>query len=226
MKEDLIMSTTPENRFGYDNLTQSGILKFNSKDDKAISLSIGTFGGFTSFAVFVGGKPWKTNIPRISLYAMIAVLNKMMLEPHPRREAISMFEWEEENGKRRLKECGAIGYGITDNLELYIDVAANNLEGRHMFPIKQNARFGFANTCLTEKDILQANIQFLINNLQYVTETAERMTAFKRPPQSGGYNKSGGGGSWNNNKPAGAPPATGGTFGGSPSTGGDDSLHF
>jgi hypothetical protein len=116
---------------------------------------------------------------------------------------------EGDNKKGSFKQYGCIGFGIDESLVLFIDVAANDLQGRHLFLFKNDGRFDFSNTTLAEKDSLIANIEFLIESLQTTTNIAERVSSFKRT--SGG---SGGGGGGRGGSFGGARPSGGGYGGG------------
>lgn len=226
-----------DNPNAFENLTQSGLLKVPSKDDKNVSLQIDVWGGNTSIVVFTGagGKPWKHILPTKIRFVVAQLLRRMKAEPRPCREPIMLNAFVEENGKRQFKQMGQIGIGIDENLGLYIDVAHNELNGRHHFPIKNDGRFDTSNTSLSEKDLLVGLIDWIIHVLTVETVTAERLSSFKRQGGGGGGNRGGFGGGQNrggysgggggnqyggNNGGGGQRQQSGGTFGG------DDDLHI
>lgn len=220
----------------FDNLTHSGLIKVASKDDKNVSMQIDVWGGNTSLVVFTGagGKPWKHPLPAKTRYNIALLLKKMRQEPRPGREPIMLNAFVEENGKRQFKQMGQIGIGIDENLLLFIDIAHNELNGRHLFPFKGDGRFDYSNTTLQPKDTLIAQIDYLIDALINQTSLAERLSSFKRAPGGGGgFNRGGGGGGGNRGGGYGG----GGNYGGGNqgggqrqqsstfSSGGDDDLH-
>lgn len=229
----------------FDNLTHSGLLKLPSKDDKNVSLQIDVWGGNTSLVVFTGagGKPWKHPLPAKTRYNLKLLLMKMRAEPRTMRDPIMLNAFVEENGKRQFKEMGQLGIGIDENLQLYIDIAHNELSGRHLFPVKGDSRFDYKNTSLQPKDMLIATIDWIVHVLIEETAMAERLSSFKRAPGGGGgFNRGGGGGGGNRsggygggqgggggsyggggggNQGGGQRQQSGGTFSG----GGDDDLH-
>lgn len=192
------MADAPANN-SFENLTQSGIFRINSKDDKNVSLSLDVYMGNTSLVVFTGagGRPWKLGIPAKVRCNIVVLLKKMQAEPRPLREALFINEFVEENGKRQFKQKGSIGFGIDENLTAFIDVAANDLQGRHMFPIKPDGRFDFSNTSMSEKDTLVAMLQWLIDSFSDTAMFAERLSSFKRTGGGGGNRNFGGGGGGN-----------------------------
>ena len=220
---------------GFENLTQSGIFRINSKDDKNVSLSLDVYMGNTSLVVFTGsgGKPWKQGLPSKVLANLVILLKKMQNEPRPCREPVFLNEFVEENGKRQFKQKGCIGFGIDENLVPFIDVSANDLVGRHLFPLKPDARFDFSNTSMSEKDSLVGLLEYLIQCFSYTTTIAERISSFKRAPNQGG-NKGGYGGGGGNRGNYGGNNSygnsnnsnnsnQGGTFGGGPDV--ENELH-
>lgn len=219
---------------GFENLTQSGIIRVNSKDDKNVSLSLDVYMGNTSLVVFTGagGKPWKLGLPPKVQANIVIMLKKMQAEPRPCREPIFINEFVEEGGKKQFKQKGCIGIGIDENLGLFIDVAANDLNGRHLFPFKGDGRFDFSNTSMSEKDTLVGMLEFLINSFSTTVILAERISSFKRTGgNSGGGSKGnyGGGNRGSNNYGGGSGGNYGGnsqqssTFGGSPDV--ENDLH-
>jgi len=188
------MSNGPS-QYGFENLTQSGLLKTNSKDDKNVTLSIDTFGGNTGMSVWTGsgGRPWKINLPRKTIANIVILLRKMRADPRPQREPIMINMWDAE--AKRMKQIGQIGIGIDEGLVFQIDIAHNDLSGgRHTFPLKPDGRFDFSNTTLTEKESVEGVLDWLINALSIESLVAERLTSFKRPA---GGNRGGGGGNYN-----------------------------
>lgn len=184
----------------FEMLTQSGIFRINSKDDKNVSLSLDVYMGNTSLVVFTGagGKPWKLGLPAKVRANIVILLKKMQAEPRPCREPMFINEFVEEDGKKKFKQKGCVGFGIDEALIPFIDVAANDLNGRHMFPLKQDARFDFSNTTMSEKDSLVGLLEFLINCFSETTIIAERISSFKRTGGAGGGgNKGSYGGSGN-----------------------------
>ncbi len=172
-----------ENKF--EELNHSDILSVKSKDDKNVTLTIGVYRGNTSINVFTGagGRPWKHPLPRKSIPFFVNLLRKMRDDPKPRREPVFLNKYEDgENGRGRMKQCGCIGFGISDDLKVYIDVSSDDLNGRHLFPIRPDSRFDFSNTVLSEKDLVVSTIDSLIELLSSTTETAERLSAFKGAP--------------------------------------------
>lgn len=199
---------------GFENLTHSGLFKITSKDDKAVTFQIDSYGGLTSFVVFTGagGRPWKQNLSIKAVCNILILLRKMREDPRPCREPIMLSEWDPET--KKVKQIGQIGIGIDDNLMFQIDVAANGLNGRHIFPIRSDLKFDFSNTSMTEKEAVQGLIDSLIRVLETITPIAERLSGFKRAPGGpggargnfGGANKSygdagGQGGYQNRNAP-------------------------
>lgn len=180
----------------FESLTQSGIVKVNSKDDKNVSLSLDVYMGNTSLVVFTGagGKPWKLGLPSKVQANIVVLLKKMQAEPRPCREPIFINEFVEENGKKQFKQKGCIGIGIDENLTLFIDVAANDLKGRHLFPFKGDGRFDFSNTSMSEKDTLVGMLEFLISSFSTTVIMAERISSFKRTGGAGGNKGNFGGG--------------------------------
>lgn len=207
--------------YTFENLTQSGLMKINSKDDKNVSLSVDCFGGMTSFAVWTGagGKPWKLNLPRKTINNILTLLKKMRRDPVPGRQPIMINAYDQEI--KKWKNVGQIAFAIDEGLNFQIEVAHNDLNGRHTFPVKQDGRFDFSNTFLSEKEGLSSLISWLIEVFSHDTVIAERLTSFKRNPQGGGnrggYNQ--GGNNYNNNNNGGGyqqnrqPPQSGGSFG-------------
>jgi len=217
------MSQAPT-QYSFENLTQSGLFRLPSKEDKNVSLSFDVFGGFSSFCIFTGqgGKPWKLTLPRKTIDSFIILLENMIADPRPKREPVFLNRFEEADGRKGFKQYGCIGFGIDDNLSFYIDVAANELPNRYLFVVKKDGRFDFSNTSMNEKDSLKADISFIINVLKN-SAVAERLTAFKRQNTGGapsgggnrgGFNQSGGGNNYSR------PPAQSqsSTFGGAPDT--------
>jgi hypothetical protein len=182
----------------FENLTQSGLLRVNSKDDKNVSMSIDTYQGNTSIVVFTGagGKPWKTSLPLRVRLVMIALLRRLQADPTTRREAITLqtFDDGSTGGKKGFKAVGQLGFGIDESMMFYIDIAANDLQGRHMFPFKPDAKFDFVNTSLTERDMIGATIEYFITTLNTIVPIAERISSFKRAPGGGGNRGNFGGG--------------------------------
>jgi hypothetical protein len=216
----------------FENLTQSGLIKVNSKDDRNVTFQIDAYGGNISMVVFTGagGRPWKLNIPAKVTANLLILLRKMRANPAPCREAIFINEYDAET--KRFKQVGQIGIGIDEGLTFQLDVAHNQLQapgGRFIFPIKPDGRFDFTNTTLSEKEGVQGVIDSLITALSIESIVAARLTSFKRQPGAGGQgggnkgNWSGGGnrGNFNNNGGGGgynrqnnSNNASGGTFGG------------
>lgn len=228
------MSGAPNPQYAFENLTQSGLLRANSKDDKNVSLSIDTFGGNTSFVVFTGagGKPWKVNLPRKTISNVVILLRKMKADIRPCREPIMLNQFDTET--KRFKQVGQIGIGIDDNLQFQIDVVHNELNGRHTFPIRPDGKFDFSNTSLSEKEGLEAILDWLINILSVETLIAERLSSFKRAPGGMGGNRGGFGGGGGGNRNYGGGQGGGGyqqrqntqqsnTFGGGVDS--DNDLH-
>lgn len=213
------MSNEQVDRYGFSNLTQSGLMKINSKDDKTVSLSINAFGGSTSFSIFTsaGGKPWSLTLKRRSVNAIALMLDRMMADPKPGREQIMLNNWDQE--AKRVKQVGHLAFVIDENLVFHIELAHEGLGGnRYVFPIRTDLGFDFSNTSLTEKDILVSAIMTLRETLMDIAPIAERITSFKRPAgnfggggNKGGYNNGGNRGGGNN---YGGGNRQGSTFGG------------
>lgn len=178
----------------FENLTQSGIMKLYSKENKDIALNLDVYGGSTSFVIFMGqgARPWKQTLPRKILNTIAHLLKKVRADIRPQRFAIDVKVYDTEN--RKMKTVGSIAFGIDETLTLFIELAHNDLQGRHTFPIKQDSKFDFSNTPMTEKDHLEALIDYVINVFTVETVVAERMTSFKRAPGGGRGNFGGGGG--------------------------------
>lgn len=211
-----------ENRNSFENLTHSGIMRVNSKDDRNISLSLNAFGGSTNFSVFAGGggKPWSVTLKRRSIANIIILLRNMQNNVQPCREMIMIKQYDPE--AKRSKEIGSIAFGIDENLTFQIEVAGDGLNGRHIFPIRNDLGLDFSNTSMSEKDIVKGAIETLIDALSLSSVVAERLTSQKRQFSGGGGggnrgnfgggNRSGGGG-YNNN--GGGNRQGNSTFGGS-----------
>jgi hypothetical protein len=218
------MSNAPDDRYGFSNLTQSGLMKIVSKDDKNISLSINAFGGSTSFSIFTGsgGKPWSLSLKRRALNTIDILLEQMIQDPKPCRQQIMINSWDQE--AKRSKQVGHLAFGIDENLVFQIDLAHEGLNGnRYVFPVKTDFSMDFSNTTLSEKDILKSAIMTLREALMTIAPIAERITSFKRPAGNfggksggGGYNNSGGGnrGGGNNYSAANNNNRQSSTFGG------------
>lgn len=220
------MNTPPEDRYGFSNLTQSGLMKIVSKDDKAISLSINSFGGSTSFSIFTGagGKPWSITLKRRAINTFSILLDQMIADPKTCRQQIMVNSWDME--AKRSKQVGHLAFGIDDQLMFYIEIAHEGLNGnRYVFPIKPEFSMDFSNTTLSEKDILKSAIMTLREVLMDIAPIAERITSFKRPAgnfgggqgnKGGGYNNGGnrGGGNYGGGGNSGGGNRQGSTFGG------------
>lgn len=192
----------------FDKLTHSGLIKANSKDDKQVAFQIDVYGGNIGFVIFTqaGGRPWKINIPSQAIANILILLRKMRANPAPCREAIFINDWDMET--KRWKQVGQIGIGIDEALVFQIDIAHNQLQapgGRFVFPIRQNAKFDFSNTSLSEKEAVQGVIDYIIGTLSTEATIASRLSSFKRAPgqggggKPGGYNAGGGNRSYGNN---------------------------
>lgn len=229
------MADAPNTSF--DNLTHSGLLKITSKDNKEVTLQFDVWGGNTSLVIFTpgGGRPWKIPLPRKLQSLIVTLIRKIKANPGTTREPIIIKEFVEENGKKMFKEKGQIGIGVDENLVPYIDVAANDLSGRHQFLFKSDARYDVLQSSLTDKDVLQSLLNVFLTLFETDIPVAERMSSFKRPAGGGrgGYSGGGGGnrGSYNNNNSGGGGGNSynnnnnqsrqqGGTF-----SGGDEELH-
>jgi hypothetical protein len=180
----------------FENLSHSGLLKLPSKDNKDVSFQIDVWGGNTSFVVFTGagGKPWKHAMPPKTRWSIATLLKKMRDNPRPCREPIMLNAFVEEGNKRMFKQMGQIGIGLDDNLQPFIDVAHNDLNGRHLFPIKGDGRFDFTNTSFEPKDSLTSLLDWIIDTLTTQCAAAERLSGFKRTGGGGNFNRGGGGG--------------------------------
>lgn len=177
----------------FENLTQSGLIKINAKDNKDVSFSIDVYMGNTSMVVFEGGggKPWKKGLPAKLQAAILVLLRKMQNEPTVRREPIFFNDYDAE--AKKYKQVGCVGIGIDEKMTLFIDVAGDGLRDRYMFPIRTDGRFDFQNTSMTEKDMIASTIQVLITLFEASIPTAERISSFKRTGGGGGGNRGGGG---------------------------------
>jgi uncharacterized membrane protein YgcG len=236
----------------FENLTQSGLVKVTSKDDKNVSLTVDVYMGNTSLVVFTGagGKPWKIGLPGRVQATLLTLLRKMKNAAQPCREPImlSVFDDGSTGGKKGFKDVGNIGFGIDENLNFYIDITHNDLPGRHMFPFRHDPKFNFSNTTLSEKDMLGASIDVMIAAFETTIPLAERISSFKRTGgggqrggfgggaggggggNRGGYGGGGGGGGYgNNNNQQQRSGSFGGGNGGGGNTGGgvdeDSGLH-
>lgn len=191
------MSNT-ENRYAYENLTQSGLFRLTSKDDKQVSLSINAFGGSTAISVFAGGggKPWSQTMKRRSIRQIVLLLEGMRNDIRPCRETIMINTWDQE--AKRAKQIGHIAFGIDDNLQFMIEVAGDGVggNGKHVFPVRTDLAFDFSNTSLTDKDVVKTAIDTVIEALTVIAPIAERMTSFKKQfgGSQGGGNRGGYGG--------------------------------
>jgi hypothetical protein len=213
------MSDQP-NRNAFENLTHSALLRINSKDDRELGLTLDVFNGATSFGIWPKGqsKPWKLGLKRQSIENIVILLKKMCSNPVPGREGIQLSKWEEADGRKGMKQYGAIGFGIDENLQFFIDIAANDLPGnRQMFPLRRDATMDFSGTTLSEKELLIGSIMYIVHALE-ATIIAERLTSFKKTfgANSGGGNRSGGG-SFGGNK------GGGNSWGGNSNGGGNKS---
>jgi hypothetical protein len=217
------MSNAPDDRYSFSNLTQSGLMKLVSKEDKNISLTINAFGGSTSLSIFTGsgGKPWSLGLKRRAINTIDILLEQMMHDPKPCRQQIMINSWDQE--AKRSKQVGHLAFGIDENLVFQIDLAHEGLNGnRYTFPVKPDFSTDFSNTTLTEKDILKSAIATLREVLMTIAPIAERITSFKRPAgnfggggNKGGYNNGGNrGGGGGGNYGGGNNNRQGSTFGG------------
>lgn len=212
------MSNAPDDRYGFSNLTQSGLMKLVSKDDKTVSLSVNSFNGSTSFSIFTssGGKPWSLGLKRRALNAICILLDQMIADPKPCRQQIMINSWDQE--AKRSKQVGHLAFGIDENLVFQIDVAHEGLNGnRYIFPVKNDFSMDFSQTTLSEKDLLKSAIMTLRETLMDIAPIAERITSFKRP--AGGFGGGNKGGGYANNNSGGGNYGGGGqrqgsTFGG------------
>jgi hypothetical protein len=208
----------------YDNLSHSGIIKLPSKDNKDVSFQIDVWGGNTSFVVFTGagGKPWKQTIPPKMRYLIARLARKLRDDPNTRREPLYLNMYSQEN--KKFSQVGCIGFGLDEKLNFYIDIAHNDLNGRHMFVLRNgDGRFDTHETSLSERDLLGATLDWFIDTLTTTVSTAERMTSFKRAPGGGGGggrgnfgggNRGGGGGSYGGGSGGGGGNYGGGNGGG------------
>lgn len=176
----------------FENLTQSKLIQAFSKDDKNVKFQVDVWGGNTSFVVFTGGgaRPFKFVTPQQTRYAMATVLTKMRDEPSPQRQAIGIRVFDTDS--KKMKDVGVIGFGLDEKLNFVIDIAHNELSGKHQFIIRPNGKFDFLQTNLTERDILKSVLDSFIATITRVADGAERLTSFKQAP--GGNRGSGGGG--------------------------------
>ena len=222
-----------DNRYSFDNLTQSGLAKLTSKEDKNIALSINCFGGSMSFSVFTGGggKPFSLTIKRQSIYVIGTLLQQMIADPRPCRQGIPINTWDQE--AKRSKNIGQLAFGIDENLIFQIELSHEQLNGgaRYTFPVKKDFTLDFSNTSLSEKDLLAAAVTYIHEILTTVAPIAERLTSFKRPQGNfggGGGNRGGygggnrGGGNYNNNDNGGGRSSTFGNSGGGSNVSEDD----
>lgn len=179
----------------FENLNQSGLIKVPSKDNKDVSLQIDVWGGNTSLVVFTGagGKPWKQTLPRKVTFLIAKLIRKFADDPNPQRQPVHLNNFNAETKKR--DQVGQIGFGIDEKLNFFIDVAHNDLNGRHQFILRPDARFDVHETSLTERDVLTSILNWFTDVLINSSSTAERLTSFKRTG-GGGFNKGGGGGGY------------------------------
>lgn len=199
---------TDGNPRAFENLSHSGLFKIASKDDRNVTLTLDTYMGNTGFAVWTGagGKPWKINLPRLTIKRMTTLLKTIRANPSIRTEAILLNRWEEgDNKKGSYKQYGRIAFGIDETNLVFIEIAANDLSGKHVFVFKPDGRFDFSSTSLSEKDHIVAVLSYLIDTLDYTSGMSERLSSFPRPPMGGGQNKGGGnynkgGGNYNRNQ--------------------------
>lgn len=210
------MSNAPDDRYGFGNLTQSGLMKIASKDDKNVSLSINAFNGTTNFSIFTGGgKPWSLGLKRRAINTIAILFDQMIADPKPCRHQIMISSWDME--AKRSKQVGHVAFGIDENLVFFIDLAHEGLNGnRYIFPVKPDFSTDFSNTPLTEKDILKSAIMTVREVLMDIAPIAERLTSFKRP--AGGFGGGNKGGGYNNN---GGNRSGGGNYGGGNGGGGN-----
>jgi len=190
----------------YENLTHSRMLTAYAKDNKEASLTVGVYGGNTSFSIFngTGGRPvWSQNVARATLFQLGALIDLMIANVTQCRFPIVINEWDNEN--RRFNKAAEFALGIDETNHVCIDIASDKISGgqnRFIFQIKPNAKFDFTNTPLNEKSHIVATLTFLKDLFLNRTGQAEVATSFKRQPGGGGGGNRGGGGGqskWNNN---------------------------
>jgi hypothetical protein len=179
----------------FENLNHSGLISLVSKDNKDVKLSLEVFRGNTSLVIFTGGggKPWKVALPQRSVGNLRQLLLKMQSDPQPQRQTINISDWVEgDNNKRQLKARAAITVGIDETFVPFIEVAANDLQGRHLFLVRSDARWDFGGTTLTEKDNAAGLLDYLIEGFSLHRVIAERVSSFKRTGGGGGGGGRGG----------------------------------
>lgn len=212
------MSDTSSN-YDFSNLTQSGILRFYSKEDRNISMSFGSFNGSSSFTIFTGsgGKNWKRSIPPIARRALVSLLRVMSKKGSNQRQVVKFTEYDAE--AKKVRDVGHIAFIVDDGMNILIEVGGEGLPQKFTFPVKPNARLDFSETDLTERDMFESIFAFLIDTFTISTAVAERLSSFKRPAGgSYGNNNRGGGGNSNYNRSYGQQGSnrqkSGGSFGG------------
>ena len=220
-----------ESNYTFDKLTQSGLFRINSKEDKQVSLSFDAFGGSTGFGIWTGGgaKPFKLPLPRMAMHRFVALLRKMRANPIAGREQIPLMQWDPET--KRSNQVGMIVFSLDENQNLAIEISHKELNGRHTFPIRHNSKFDFSGTSLSPREDLESLFDWLISEMLMVSPVAERLSSFKRPPQGGGgrgnYGGGGNRGGYNNGggNRGGGQSSFGNNGGGNNNSGGDDDLY-
>lgn len=179
-------------QYSFENLTQSGLIKANAKDNRDVSLSVNCFGGSTQFSVFTGNgaRPVSISLQRQSIHAIVILLKKMRENIRAHKETVFLNTWDPDN--KRMKQVGQIGFGIDENMTFQFEIAHNDLNGRHIFPIKPNSKVDFSNSSLSEKETIESILNWLIQTFEIETVVAERLTSFKRPNTGGGGGNRGG----------------------------------
>ena len=211
----------------YSNLTHSNLLKQGSKDDKNVTFQLDTWGGNTSWVIFTGGggKPWKYPLPEKTRHLIKEILIKMRDNPVADRQPVYLQFFDAE--QKKFKQVGCIGFGLDEKLNFFIDVAHDELNGRHQFLFRSDGRYDVLQTNLTERDTVRATINWILSVLIDKTLVAERMSSFKRAPQGGGggkrggYGGGGGGGNRGGGNYGGNSGGGGGNYGGGGGGGGN-----
>lgn len=199
----------------FENLTHSGLAKFKNKEKDGPTLNIDVFGGSTRFVVFLGqgAKPFNLSLPSLARATFVRLLRRVQANPTPARESIQLNGWDAEN--RKVKQEGHVAIVIDDNLALYIEIGHQQINGKQVFQIKPDFKWDFSQTSMTDKDIFQSLIDYLISVLSLDSVVAERLSSQKRPRQGGG-----GGGNWGGGNRSGGNSYGGGNSGGGYNGGG------
>jgi uncharacterized membrane protein YgcG len=190
------MSTEPNPR-SFENLQHNALYTLQSREDKNIRLTIGTYNGRTTLNVFTGqgGRPWNTRLSRPVVMRICRLLELLKSNGEPIRYSITLTDWDRDT-KKHVKTAD-LGFGIDDSRAFVIDVAP---VGQKKFVLAARDPFGvdFTNTPLTERDNTNAQIDEFIDVIKNIAPIREALTSFKLPQQNGGgFNRGGGGGNYN-----------------------------